>query len=65
MPNYNNLIEYSDDYSKTSGCLCQYCRDEPNASLTNSESFKSKINKTGSTNGDGNTKNVEITVSLT
>ena len=64
MPNYNNLIEHSDDYSKTSGCLCQYCRDEPNASLANSESFKSKINKTGSTNADGNTKNVEITVSL-
>ena len=64
MPNYNNLIEYSDDYSKTSGCLCQYFRDEPNASLANSESFKSKINRTGSTNADGNTKNVEITVSL-
>ena len=24
-----NLIEYSDDYSKTSGSLWQYCRDEP------------------------------------
>ena len=28
MPMYN-LIEYSDDYSKTSGSLSQYCRDEP------------------------------------
>ena len=28
MPMYN-LIEYSDDYSKTSGSLWQYCRDEP------------------------------------
>ena len=24
-----NLIEYSDNYSKTSGILWQYCRDEP------------------------------------
>ena len=28
MPMYT-LIEYSDDYSKTSGFLWQYCRDEP------------------------------------
>ena len=28
MPMYN-LIEYSDNYSKTSGILWQYCRDEP------------------------------------
>ena len=28
MPMYN-LIEYSDDYWKTSGTLGQYCRDEP------------------------------------
>ena len=24
-----NLIEYSDDYSKTSGSLWQYCFDKP------------------------------------
>ena len=24
-----NLIEYSDNYLKTSGILCQSCRDEP------------------------------------
>ena len=24
----HNLIEYSNAYSKTSGCLWQYCRDE-------------------------------------
>ena len=24
-----NLTEYSDNYSKTSGILQQYCRDEP------------------------------------
>ena len=28
MPIYN-LIEYSDNYSETSGSLCQYYRDEP------------------------------------
>ena len=28
MPMYN-LIEYSDNYSKTSGSLWQYYRDEP------------------------------------
>ena len=25
----HNLIEYVDNYSKTSGILWQYCRDEP------------------------------------
>ena len=42
MPMYN-LIEYSDHYSKTSGRLWQYCKDEPNDSLADSESFKSKV----------------------
>ena len=32
----NILIEYSDNYSKTSGGLWQYYRDQPNATLTNS-----------------------------
>ena len=48
-----NLIEYSDNYSKTSGNLWQYYKDEPNDNLANSESFKSKIKMTGN---DGNTK---------
>ena len=42
MPMYN-LIEYSDNYSKTSGSLWQYYKDEPNDNLANSESFKSKV----------------------
>ena len=29
----NNLIEYSDNYSETSGSLWQYYRDEPNATF--------------------------------
>ena len=39
MPMYN-LIEYSDNYSKTSGSLWQYYKDDPNDNLENSESFK-------------------------
>ena len=38
-----NLIEYSDNYSKTSGSLWQYYEDDPNDNLTDTESFKSKI----------------------
>ena len=36
MPMYN-FIEYSDNYSKTSGCLWQYHRDEPNDNLADVE----------------------------
>ena len=59
-----NLIEYSDNYSKTSGSLWQYYRDDPNDNLTQSESFKYKIKTTGKVPAAGNTKNVEIAVSL-
>ena len=44
MPLYN-LLEYSDNYAKTSGSLWQYYRNEPNDNLADSESFKSKIKK--------------------
>ena len=63
MPMYN-LIKYSDNYAKASGCLWQYCRDEPNDNLTDSESFKSKIKITGKTPAAGNKKDVEIMVPL-
>ena len=63
MPMYN-LIEYSDNYSKTSGSLWQYYKDEPNIILNDSESSKSKIKTTGNTPADGNTKDVEIMVPL-
>ena len=65
MPMYN-LIEYSDNYQKTSGSLWQYCKDIPavdnnNAvvsfaenNLTDSFNFKEKM--TGQT-GDNGTKN--------
>ena len=38
-----NLIEYSDNYSKTSGSLWQYYKDEPNDNIADSESLKSKV----------------------
>ena len=63
MPIYN-LIEYSDNYSKTSGSLWQYYKDEPNDNLANSESFKSKVKITGKTPNNENTKDVEIIVPL-
>ena len=50
-----NLIEYSDNCSKTSGSLWQYCRDEPSLNYDgvinnlpgNSVSFKFKQKITG------------------
>ena len=63
FPMYN-LIEYSDNYSKISGSLWQYYRDEPNDNLTDSESFKSKMKITGKTPDDANIKDVEIIVLL-
>ena len=63
MPMYN-LIEYSDNYSKTSGSLWQYYKDDPNDNLTDSELFKSKVKITGKTPNNRNTKVVEIIVPL-
>ena len=63
MPMYN-LIEYTDNYSKTSGSLWQFYKDDPNDNITQSESFRSKIKITGKTPADGNTNNVEIFVPL-
>ena len=73
MPMYN-LTEYSDNYSKASGSLWQYCKDIPavnndgnivmfnEANDTDSLNFKSKI--IGKTNDDGDIENVEIMVPL-
>ena len=63
MPMYN-VIEYSDHYSKTSGSLWQYYRDDLNDNITHSESFKSKIKIAGKTLTTGNTKDVEIILPL-
>ena len=73
MPMYN-LIEYSDNYSKTSGSLWQYCKDIPavnnngdivdinGANATDSYNVKAKI--MGHTENNGRIDNVEIMVSL-
>ena len=61
MPIYN-LIEYSDNYSETSGRLWQYYKDIPNDNIARSESFKYKVKITGKTPVDGNTKDFEIIV---
>ena len=69
-----NLIEYSDNYSKKSGSLWQYCKDIPavddegdivifnGANDTDSLNFKSNI--LGKTNNDGEIENIEIMVPL-
>ena len=59
-----NLIEYSDNYSKKSGSLSQYYKDEPNDNLADSEPFISKVKITGSTPAGGSTKDVKIIVPL-
>ena len=53
-----NLIEYEDNYLKTSGSLWQNYRDDPNNNLTDSESFKSKMKILGNTPTDDNRKDV-------
>ena len=68
-----NLIEYSDNYSKTSGILWQYCKDVPavdaNGAITNfteanaTDSFNLKVKLTGQISNNG-TKNVKIVVPL-
>ena len=63
MPMYN-LIDYSDNYAKTSGSLWWYHKDIPNDNMTNSESFKFKARITGRTPAVGNTKHFEIVVQL-
>ena len=72
MPMYN-LIEYSDNFAKTSGSLWQYCKDTPARDVNNeitefrvnntTDSFKFKAKITGQTGDDG-TKDVEIMVPL-
>ena len=73
MPMYN-LIEYSDNYLKTSRRLWQYCKDIPvvnndgnivdfnGANVTHSFNFKTKI--TGQTDNNGRIDNAKIMVPL-
>ena len=59
-----NLIEYSDNCSKTSRSLWRYYKDDPNDNIKQSESFKSKIRIMGKIPAVGNTKDVEVIVPL-
>ena len=62
MPMYN-LIEYSDNYAKTTGSLWQYCKDIPARNVIDeiiifdvnntTDSFKFKANITGQTGNNG------------
>ena len=63
MPMYN-LIEYSDNYAKTSGSLWQYYRDKSNDNLADSKSFKSKRKMLGKSPTADNGKYVEIIIPL-
>ena len=58
------MIKYSDNYSKISGSLWQYYKDDPNDNLVDSKSFKSNVKITGKTPNHGNTKDVEIILPL-
>ena len=67
MPMYN-LIEYSDNYSDTSGSLWQFKRDEitnnADVSNDNAPSFKYKANLIGNTENNGTKNGVKIAVPL-
>ena len=64
-----NLIEYSDNYSDTSGSLWNFKRDEivNNADMTNGDnapSFKYKASPIGNTKTNGTKKGVKRAVPL-
>ena len=68
MPMYN-LIEYSDNYSHTSGSLWSFKRDDVvnNENVTNDDnapSFKYKASGIGDTENNGTKKGVKIAVLL-
>ena len=79
MPMYN-LLEYSDNYSMTSGSLWNYYRDEVNDDENENDNANSRINNNktitsksfeyktkliGGTPNDNNTLNAEVVVPLT
>ena len=58
------MIEYSDNYSKTSESLWQCYKDDRNDNIARSESFKYKVKIAGKTPENLNTKDAEIIVPL-
>ena len=74
MPMYD-LIEYSDNCSKTSGSLWQYCKEIPavnnnggiadfNGTINATDSFNFNAKMTGQTDNNGRIDNVETMVPL-
>ena len=74
MPMYN-LLEYSKNYSKTTGSFCNYYRDEPNSglggadndisySIKDSKSFDYKTSIAGKLEGNNTEKEAETVVPL-
>ena len=68
MPMYN-VIEYSDNYSDSSGNIWSFKRDDVvnNADVTNDDktpSFQYKANLIAKTNADGTKKGVKTAISL-
>ena len=67
-----NLIEYNKNYSKTSGSLWNYYRDEPNNfmvgninySISNSKNFDYKTSITEQLEGTDRGKNIKIVIPL-
>ena len=59
----HNLVEYSDNYSKTSGSLYQFCRDDEKDPITDSGSFEFKSRPLNNTNNAG-AVNVETIIPL-
>ena len=63
MPMYN-LIEYSKNYSKTSGTLWSYYKGILSNPITNSESFRYETSITRKISDDKNTIEVEFSLLL-
>ena len=58
-----NLIEYNNNCAKISGRVYQYCKDDPNSNMTDSESFKFNSRLTNICSNAG-IENVEIAVPI-
>ena len=56
----DNLVAYINDYSKTSGRLWKYCRDDQNDNMVESGSFIFKMKITGKYSAAGDKKDVKI-----
>ena len=60
MPKHN-LKEFSDNHSKISGSLWQYCRNKPDDNITDSKSFIFRLRYKNNT---GNNCTVDLKVAV-